>query len=174
MDNRQPFEEKKEHYQEEKTLPGWYYLFSRIFRWSLFFFAIFFFFQPFYLDITFVTIFSSVSSRLGAFLFSLFHLLFIASFLALSFMEMNQKTYMSALTLPLAGIALVSYAPFVPQGTTSGILYFILLAFSFLLCSFECVFFHKTLKERVLFILLNLLFILGTGISMYYGFPTVL
>lgn len=158
----------------ERTLPGWYFLWTRILRWSLFFFLILFFFQPFSSSITFVNLCSVAGSHTGIFLFGLFHFLFALLFLVVSFIEYGVKTYLSPLSMPLAGISLITFAPFVPMGTSSGILYFILFAFSFLVSTFECFYLRATSKERILFGGVAALMVIGTVLSMVYGYPLVL
>lgn len=159
---------------EGRTLPGWYFLWTRILRWSLFFFLILFFFQPFSSSITFVNLCSVALSHTGIFLFGLFHFLFAFLFLSVSFIEYGVKTYLSPLAMPLAGISLITFAPFVPTGTSSGILYFILFAFSFLVSTFECFYLRGTWKERVLFGAVAALMVIGTVISMMVGYPLAL
>lgn len=158
----------------ERTLPGWYFLWTRILRWSLFFFLILFFFQPFSSSITFVNLCSVAGSHTGIFLFGLFHFLSALLFLIVSFIEYGVKTYLSPLSMPLAGISLITFAPFVPMGTSSGILYFILFAFSFLVSTFECFYLRATWKERILFGAVAALMVIGTVLSMVYGYPLVL
>lgn len=169
-----PFpEENSEEEAPAKTLPAWYFMWTRIFRISLFFFLILFFFQPFMTNTTFTTLFSAEGFAPWPFSFALLHILFSLGFLVISFLEYYQKSYLSVLTLPASGLALIFYAPFVPQGTITGILYFIIYAFSFLFCLFECLYFRKGLKEKILWIGLSLLLIALIGLSMYFGFYAI-